>query len=555
MHHGFHTGLDLASTPSLQHELIELQLIKVLTLFSLRISKISTIFIRYFCAEKPNWVVMDADKISNDAQPKSQSSCELCQRRKVRCDKGNPCSTCKRMGVKCEIPARRRLPRGRNGGRRKGDTDLKARIAKLENLVSSLGGETRSNTNLPSARPEPKRDEAPQKEPITDMSRYLGSSFWSNLSSEVCIKIQAFTYLLNSFNDATCELADNSFNIKVHGLREVLDESSDSGSETPERSEAASTPPGMTSRGFNFVLCGPDSWLISPNALDNPPRHMIEFFYNLYFQNVDPIFKVLHRPSMAEFMLRGNPYLNYKPGDPAVEALSFAIYYAGLSTLDAQKCKQRFGEEKSDLLNKYRFACEVTLARADFINTTKIAVLQAFVIFLVRLSAFLIFRRSNDNFVVLLTDIIFTFKASIRVNDRSRWSWTLLALAVRLSQALDLHTKEGPTSRKPFETEMRRRLWHQIGVLDINAAIDRGTEPMLAGKIKGIDPPANINDEDIFPDMSSPITSREGFTDMSFCLMSNEAEPLIRELVYPSEETANERFAVEQGWHKKQESK
>ncbi|KAL6716437.1 hypothetical protein ACLMJK_006004 [Lecanora helva] len=437
-----------------------------------------------------------ADRVPTEAKSKSQPSCELCQRRKVRCDKGNPCSTCRRTGVKCEVTSRRRLPRGRNGGRRKGDVDLKARIAKLENLVSSLGGESSPGANLPAVGKEPKRDETASKEPSGDMTRFIGSSFWSNLSSE------------------------------VNGLREILDDSTDSEPETSERSDPANTPPSIASQGFNFILTGPNSFFISPNALDRPPPHMIEAFYHLYFQNVDPIFKVLHAPSMAEHMLRGKTYLDYRPDDPAIDALDFAIYYAGVNTLNDQKCKERFGEEKTDLLQRYRFAFEVYLAKADFLNCTDIAVLQAFVIFL----------------------------ASVRVNDRSRMAWTLLSLAARMSQALGLYTGEDPSSCKPFEIEMRRRLWHQVRVLDINAAADRGTDPMIAGESRGFKIPVNVNDADMFPDMECPAISREGFTDMSFCLMCCEFEPLIRKLVFvPGGETADERLEIEQSWPKKQE--
>lgn len=129
---------------------------------------------------------MESNKSAKDSISKSQPSCELCQRRKVRCDKGNPCSTCRRASVKCEVSTRQRLPRGRNGGRRKGDTDLKARIAKLENLVSNLGGDTASSTTSPVHEPGEVHDGIAQKGPSSDMSRYLGSSFWSNLTNEVC---------------------------------------------------------------------------------------------------------------------------------------------------------------------------------------------------------------------------------------------------------------------------------------------------------------------------------------------------------------------------------
>lgn len=122
---------------------------------------------------------------------------------------------------------------------------------------------------------------------------------------------------------------------------------------------------------------------MAPNSLEHPPRHVIELLHNSYFSNVDLVFKVLHRPSVADLMLRGKPYLGRKPDDPAVEALVFSVYYAAINTQNEQVCREMFGGEKLDLLNKYRFALEVYLARADFINSVKIEALQAFVIFLV----------------------------------------------------------------------------------------------------------------------------------------------------------------------------
>ena len=144
------------------------------------------------------------------------------------------------------------------------------------------------------------------------------------------------------------------------------------------------------------------------------------------------------------------------------------------------------------------------------------------------------------------------FQASVRFSDRSRRAWTLFALAFRLAQALGLNVPEESSSRKPFETEMRRRLWHAIGVLDLNATVDRGTEPMLVGTVMGVRPPANINDTDMHPDMESPITSREGFTDISFCLMCHESEPLVRTLVYVRDgETPIEQINTENSWKSK----
>lgn len=73
------------------------------------------------------------------AAPKALLSCELCRTRKIKCDKADGgCSNCRKAGVKCIALNRQRLPRGRNGGRKKADAELKARVGRLENLVRTL---------------------------------------------------------------------------------------------------------------------------------------------------------------------------------------------------------------------------------------------------------------------------------------------------------------------------------------------------------------------------------------------------------------------------------
>jgi len=62
-------------------------------------------------------------------------SCNLCRRRKVKCDRGDPCSHCVRLGTVCVFTATSGAPRGRKGGRRKLDGELLNRIARLESLL------------------------------------------------------------------------------------------------------------------------------------------------------------------------------------------------------------------------------------------------------------------------------------------------------------------------------------------------------------------------------------------------------------------------------------
>lgn len=46
--------------------------------------------------------------------PKVRLSCQMCQQRKVKCDKLSPCAQCQRLGLNCVPVERARLPRGRS---------------------------------------------------------------------------------------------------------------------------------------------------------------------------------------------------------------------------------------------------------------------------------------------------------------------------------------------------------------------------------------------------------------------------------------------------------
>ena len=302
-----------------------------------------------------------------DFPPKSQLSCELCQRRKSKCDKGDPCSTCQRAGVKCNVIRRQRLPRGRNGAQGKANMDLKSRINRLESLVASLG--TNASPDEPSFG-DVSAQAAREIRPAGDMSQYIGSSFWSTLNSEVSI-VHVFLFGPAKF----------ILGIQVKGLHQVLDFSSDSESDSPEHGQRVEFKADLT--GFNFLLCAPNSFKVTPDALQHPSGPMIDVVRAIFIQNVDPIFKILHGPSILLFTQEGRQTMDHRSRDAAVEALSFAIYYSAVNTQDEHACQLKFGIDKTALLNRYRFACEVWLARADFVNTVDIRTLQAFTIFLV----------------------------------------------------------------------------------------------------------------------------------------------------------------------------
>lgn len=69
---------------------------------------------------------------------------------------------------------------------------------------------------------------------------------------------------------------------------------------------------------------------------------------------------------------------------------------------------------------------------------------------------------------------------------------------------------------------MRRRLWWQILVLDSHASEDRGSDPMIRGATFNTKRPSNVNDEDLDPESTFPVSPRIGFTAMTFCVIQHE---------------------------------
>ena len=135
--------------------------------------------------------------------------------------------------------------------------------------------------------------------------------------------------------------------------------------------------------GFSFILFGPHSMIVNPDAVVHPSPETRSNLCQLYLERIHPLFKLLHGPTLKAFMQDGRQYLRYPPDHPATEALKFSMYYATVSVVEEAVCQESFGATKSALMSRFKFGAEITLSKADFINTTYLTVLQAFILFLV----------------------------------------------------------------------------------------------------------------------------------------------------------------------------
>lgn len=239
----------------------------------------------------------------------------------------------------------------------------------------------------------------------------------------------------------------------------------------------------------------------SISGLHPPVQHGL-LYWRLFKTNCDSLIKVLHIPTTEPIVLHAMQQPTRIP--EGLEALMFSIYFSAVGSLSEDECWEIFGSPKSDLIDSYKFATEQALARAKFLETDELIVLQAFVIFLM----------------------------SLRNHCSIRLMWSLTALAVRLAQNAGIHRDGTHFNLSPFTVEMRRRLWWSICVLDSRACEDSGHDATLPHSGADTLIPLNINDSDMTVQMKEAPQPRVGLTEMSFSLVRFEATSLFRRLQY-----------------------
>ncbi|KAF2183439.1 hypothetical protein K469DRAFT_207762 [Zopfia rhizophila CBS 207.26] len=403
-------------------------------------------------------------------------SCVLCAQRKVKCDKcPSGCSNCAKAHVQCIYKAPH-PPRRRKKGVR--EIDINTRLRLYEDALKKLGVDPaeleREELSKLQARKGPTFDsgmgegeffERPDKAPngqaridagmlVADegKSRYLENNLWTSLRGE--------------FRDT----------------KEILDESSED--EAYHEDSNGSTSEVFSSDGGNLLFGSPKS--ATGLRFLHPQPVQIFKLWQTYLDNVNPLVKVFHTPTVQQLILNASGNLDDVPKN--LEALMFAIYCVSLSSLGDVECDAIMGEPKSVVTPRFRSGAQHALVNASFLKSSDLMVLQALVLFLLSLQ-----------------------------NFDARVIWILTGVAGRIGQRIGLHRDGEILGLPPFEIEMRRRLWWQILFIEGFAEKLAGTgSNVFIGDTKR---PSNLNDSDLFQGMKELPKEHEGATEMMFFLI------------------------------------
>ncbi|RMZ78316.1 hypothetical protein DV737_g3935, partial [Chaetothyriales sp. CBS 132003] len=361
------------------------------------------------------------------------------------------------------------------------DAELLARLKKLEGVVHSLGANVDGNGRLMGSASaidttyhdgggaggeSPDQTSSGKRSSIDrrlgrlivsdNRSRYVSNQFWASMGDEI---------------------AD---------MRDLLDAES-----TEDEEDSYESPAHDKFNSHQGFIFGYSSLMVDLKAL-HPTPSQIFILWEIFKDNIDPVVRLLHRPTIKEIFM--NAASSVDRISRAAEALLFSLYFGAVVSLTDEQCRKLLNESRDTLQKKYRFATEQALARADFLNSSSLVCLQAFIFFLI----------------------------CVRHMDETRLVWALGGMAVHLAQVLGIHRDGTHFGLTPFDTEMRRRLWWHISILDSRAAEDHGTDPTFNEQFYDTRLPLNVNDEDIYPEMKVAPKEREGTTEMTFCLIRFE---------------------------------
>jgi hypothetical protein len=132
--------------------------------------------------------------------------------------------------------------------------------------------------------------------------------------------------------------------------------------------------------GFFFGQSGQAATLID----FLPSRLAADRLIKQYFTAVHPVTQIVHRPTFEKEYdaFWDEVSLGIEPPS-SVQTIVFAAMFSGVVSMDEPTIIRDFGVSKSSLIDNFRLGTETALGRANFLRTTKIETLQAFVMYLV----------------------------------------------------------------------------------------------------------------------------------------------------------------------------
>ncbi|CAJ2511438.1 Uu.00g070630.m01.CDS01 [Anthostomella pinea] len=406
---------------------------------------------------------------SQTSRPQRVLACVICHARKVKCDRKFPCSNCVKGNVQC-VPAAvtRRRPR-----RPQPEKALLDRLHQYEELL-------RNN----SIKFEPLH-KAPTTETVSPNTEHEAAGYASDDDQPpdaTGTPTDAPSPSTTAKSDKPLQsVAKNFWQLVNSGFRDSTDNEADH-IEEDVRAVIVRKAWEQATGDSIFLALGSRGTPISLSFLQ-PETVQIIRFWQIYLDNVNPLLKVTHAPSLQGRIIEAIGNLGNV--SPTLEALMFGIYCVSIITLSADDCRAMFGSPKEELLTSYQTACQQALVNCKFLQTNDRDCLTALFLYMISVSP------STDPMTLS----------------------SMLGNAYRIACRMGIHREASLAKCSPFEAEMRRRLWWSFVLFDNRIG------ELADSKCGSLNPtwdcniPLNVNDSDLRPEMKEAATPQaQGYT-------------------------------------------
>lgn len=411
------------------------------------------------------------------SKPRRQLACVLCQQRKVKCDHNYPCATCVKARVQCvqatQAPRRRR--------RQFPERELLVRLRQYEDLLSQHNIKYEPLHTNPQSTEDKNSPASTGKASNESDDDELGKSGQGlpGTPGSMRTKVYESKRMFNAMREEVRDYEkDDSLDDEVQPIvfKKAWDE---------------------TIQNDDHLLFGWPQTAIAMYTLHPQPIQVFQL-WQLYLDNVNPLLKVIHTPSLQGRIIEaaGN-VLNIKP---ELEALMFSIYCSAVATLDENDCHAMFGSPKTELLAGYQLGCQQALLKARFLRCTSRDCLTALYLYLI----------------------------SIRLNTTPESLSSILGIAVRIAQRMGIHNEAVLTKHTPLEAEMSRRLWWSLILFDTRIGEMADFQATSLLPLWDCRVPLNVNDSDLRLDMKEPPRIQGSSTDALFTVVRSELGDFVR---------------------------
>lgn len=264
----------------------------------------------------------------------------------------------------------------------------------------------------------------------------------------------------------------------------------------------------------------------SPNLLTFlPAKPAGDRLLQYYFESVHPIARCVHRPSLeaqyASFWEEAAD--GYEPRASA-QAVVFAAWFSAAVALDEAAINREFGLTKANLVENMKVGTEVALSKANFLRTTRVETLQAFVMYMV--SGLAVSSFDSAGVSCVLTDS----KIPLCREEVSRAHSVLVGAAVRMAECMGLH-RDGSKAYNlnALDTHVRRLIWHQLCFLDIRTCEAQGPKPAIRREDYDTWLPDNCEEDQLSSSSArQPPCAADSWTTTLFPLIRFEVNEMMR---------------------------